>query len=98
MGSAGSVMARNASAYERSRMAAQMAGTLGGETSRKTTQPPRKLREQPAQLDPVVPATSALEEGVPTLKLRTRRRRKFEVQLPGCPEDMDSELLEQEHV
>ena len=79
-------------------MAAQMAGTLGGETSRKTTQPPRKLREQPAQLDPVVPATSAPEEGVPTLKLRTRRRRKFEVQLPGCPEDMDSELLEQEHV
>ena len=102
MGSAGSVTARNASALERSRMAAQMAGSAWGDTSRKS--PPskqlrEKLREQLAELDPVLPITPPgpeSEEEVPTLKLRTRRRLKFEVRLPGCPEDIDSEFLEEE--
>ena len=95
MGSAGSVMARNASAHERSRMAAKLAGTLGGETSNKTSGARRRVfKEEVKELDIVLPGRPRSPE--PVLKLRSGTRRKLLVPLPGCPEEIDSELLQEE--
>ena len=101
MGSAASA-GRSASSLERSRKAAMMAKIKGG---RKAFEAGRRLRQE---MDLVVPSTppplpsTTPPEPVLTLKAPSRRRRKFEVQLPGCPEDIeediDSDFLEEEHV